>query len=238
MIMLHLAAIIFYALTQDPFSVAPQAYKREFENDRVRVVRVHYGPREKIASHDHPATATVYVYLRSSGPVRFTHTSEEKFIAVRPEVKAGGFRLGRAVKETHEVESLSDQPTDFLRIELKTQAADAQTFRGRFPPDPHSTARSSQKVRFENGQARIVRVTCAARDKCVAGRIASPSLLVALTPARLKTATNDDGASDTRMEPGQTLWVEAGDQVRLENTANAPAEFLRIELKTGPRANQ
>jgi hypothetical protein len=238
MIIFHLAAVIFFSFAQDPFAVAPEAYKRQFENDRVRVVRVHYAPREKIVSHDHPSTATVYVYLRSSGPVRFIHTGEEKFTAVRPEVKAGGFRLGRAVKETHEVESLSDEPTDFLRIELKTQAVDAQTFRGRFPPDTHATASSSQKVRFENGQARILRVTCAARDKCVADRVASPSLLVALTAGHLKTAADDGSTSDMKIEPGKTFWIEANNQLRLENTGSKPAEFLRIELKTEPANNQ
>lgn len=236
MIIFHAATIILYSLMQDPFAVAPNAYKRQFENAWVRVVRAHYGPREKIASHDHPKMATVYVFLRSSGPVQFKHTGEEKFVVVRPEVRAGGFRLGRAVQETHEVESLSDTPTDFLRIELKTEVADAQTFRGRFPPDPHATAKSSQKVRFENGQARILRITCAARDKCMAARADSPSLLVAITRAGLKTAVNDGAASGTKMEPGQTLWVEAGHRVMLENTGGAPAEFLRIELKTAPAA--
>ena len=237
MIIFQLAAVIFFSLAQDPFVVAPEAYKRQFENDRVRVVRVHYAPREKIASHDHPATATVYVYLRSSGPVRFIHTGEEKFTAVRPEVKAGGFRLGRGSKETHEVESLSDAPTDFLRVELKTVEVADKNFRGRFPPDPHTTARSSQKVRFENEQARILRVTCAARDKCVADRSASPSLLVALTAGNLKMATDDGGASDVKIEPGKTFWVEANNQLRLENTGSKPAEFLRIEFKTGPANN-
>ncbi|MFP5263563.1 MAG: hypothetical protein ACLGJB_16795 [Blastocatellia bacterium] len=235
MTILHVAAIILCSLAQDPFAVAPNAYKRQFENAWVRVVRVHYEPREKIASHDHPKMATVYVFLRSSGPVRFKHTGEEKFVVVRPEVQAGGFRLGRAVQETHEVESLSDTPTDFLRVELKTEVADAQTFRGRFPPDPHATAESSQKVRFENAQARILRITCAARGKCMAARSESPSLLVAITPAGMKMAVNDGAPSVTKTEPGQTLWVGAGDRVTLENTGDAPAEFLRIELKTPPR---
>lgn len=234
MIILHIAAIVLYSLIQDPFTVAPDAYKRQFENDWVRVVRVHYEPREKIASHDHPELPTVFVYLRNSGPVRFIHTGDEKFTLVRPEIQAGGFRLGRGVKETHEVESLSDVQTDFLRVELKTEKADVQTFRGRFPPVAHTTAKSSQAARFENGLARILRITCAARDKCTTDRIASPSLLVAITPAHLKTAFNDGSAVDKKMEPGETLWLEAGNQLRLENTGSGPAEFLRIELKTRP----
>jgi hypothetical protein len=44
---------IFYilaitAFAPDPLKVAPQAYKFEFETEWVKVVRVHYGPYEKI----------------------------------------------------------------------------------------------------------------------------------------------------------------------------------------------
>jgi hypothetical protein len=45
------------ALAQDPVKVAPQAYKLDFENDWVKVLRVHYAAKEKIPEHDHPATA-------------------------------------------------------------------------------------------------------------------------------------------------------------------------------------
>ncbi len=240
MLFLPLAVIawhlLFIPLTQDPFVSAPRAYKREFENDWVRVVRVRYGPREKIASHDHPSTATVYVYLRDGGPVRFIHTGEEKFTIDRPAVKAGGFRLGRKQKilETHEVESLSDQPTEFLRVELKTIAVEEQTFRGRFPPESHPTESSSSRVRFENGQVRIVHVTCAARSRCNAMKAsASPSLLVALTPTRFKMIVRGV-ASDQNLELGQTIWVKSDNQPSVENTGDVPAGLLRIEFKTKP----
>ncbi len=215
---------------QDPFVVAPKAYKREFENERIRVTRVRYEAREVIESHDHPKLPTVYVYLSDSGPVRFIHTGDEKFITVRPAVKAGGFRLGRPANETHKVESLSDQPSDFLRVELKDLTVD-NTFRGRFPPEANQTAESSEKVGFENPQLRVVRATCASRSACALTAQKSPYLLIALASSELKTATNDRALSDLKMTPGQTFWVEAGDRLRLENPGNMPARFLRIELK-------
>src|SRR5690242_15543681 len=58
---------------QDPFVVAPQAYKLQFENDWVRVVRVHYAPFEKLPAHDHPKGRTIFIYLNDGGPVRFKH---------------------------------------------------------------------------------------------------------------------------------------------------------------------
>jgi quercetin dioxygenase-like cupin family protein len=43
------------ALAQDPNVVAPDVYKKIFENDRVKVHQVTSKPGEKIAMHSHPA---------------------------------------------------------------------------------------------------------------------------------------------------------------------------------------
>jgi hypothetical protein len=214
----------------DPQTSAPRAYRREFENERVRVTRVHYEPREKVPEHDHPDSATVYVYLRDSGPVRFVHTGDEAFTLVRPPVRAGGFRLSRGAKETHSVESLTDLPTEFLRVELKgLTAAERRSFYGRFPPEPRGRARAAQKVRYENAHVRIARVTCAARRRCSGlGGAGAASLLVALTPARLRSA---GGGTEVSMALGETMWAEAGGAPAFDNAAGAPAEFLRIDLK-------
>ena len=230
-------AVVFLQLlfllppAQDPLAVAPRAYRREFENERVRVTRVHYEPRERIPTHDHPDNATVYVYLRDSGPVRFVHTGDEAFTLVRPPVRAGGFRLSRGAKETHVVESLTDAPTDFLRIELKGFGDDERrSFLKRFPPEPRRTTRTSQRLKFEDGRVRISRVTCAARGRCVGlgGGAGTASLLVALTPARLRSS---GGGTEVSMALGETLWSEPGGAPSFDNASNAPAEFLRIDLK-------
>ena len=41
-------------MAQDPYTLAPQAYKKQLENEWVRVTKVHYAPNEKIAEHGHP----------------------------------------------------------------------------------------------------------------------------------------------------------------------------------------
>jgi hypothetical protein len=218
--------------SQDASVIAPQAYRREFENARVRVTRVRYEAREFIKSHEHPKLPTVYVYLTDSGPIRFVHTGDEKFINVRPAVKAGSFRLARAAAETHEVESLSDRRSDFLRIELKDLEVDKATFRGRFPPEPNRTVESSEKISFDNPQLRIVRVTCAPVKICKAPVQTAPYLLVALNSFPLKTAINDGVLTDSKTVSGQTIWVEAGEQLNLQTPGSAPVRFLRIEFKT------
>ena len=55
---LLVALLVGAAVAQDPLKVAPQAYKLEFENEWVRVTRVHYGPFEKIPEHYHTARAS------------------------------------------------------------------------------------------------------------------------------------------------------------------------------------
>jgi quercetin dioxygenase-like cupin family protein len=223
-----LAQLILLAPAQPPQTDAPRAYRPEFENGRVRVSRVRYAPREKISSHDHPANPTVYVYLRSSGPVRFTHTGEENFTLTRPAVKAGGFRLSKGAKETHGVESLTDQPTEYLRVEFKGLTVDRQTFRGRFPPEPPAARRrAGQKVRYEDKNIRVTRVTCAARRPCAGLSGRDASLLVALTPAQLRSA---GAGAELTLALGQTVWAETGAAPPFANASDRPAEFLKIDL--------
>jgi hypothetical protein len=208
----------------------PRSYRPEFENARVRVTRVVYQPREKIALHDHPANPTVYVYLRDSGPVRFVHIGDEPFTLTRPAVRAGGFRLSKGAKETHRVESLTDQLTEYLRIEFKGLAVDRQVFRGRFPPETGAARRrAGLRVRYEDGQVRITRVTCAARRACDGlGASEAASLLVALTTAQLKS---DAAGAELTLALGQTMWSEAGAAPPFTNASDKPTEFLRIDLK-------
>ncbi|MDT5270555.1 MAG: hypothetical protein QOH49_2741 [Acidobacteriota bacterium] len=225
-----LAQILLLAPAQAPTAAVERAYRTEFENARVRVTRVRYEPHEKLPTHGHPANPTVYVYLRDSGPVRFIHTGEEPFTLTRPAVSAGGFRLSKGAVETHSIESLSDLLTEYLRIEFKGLVVDRQVFHGRFPPEPRAARRrAAQKVRYEDKQVRITHVTCAARRTC-AGLSASDaaSLLVALTPAWLKSA---GGGAEVALALGQTVWSEAGAAPPFANASDGPAEFLRIDLK-------
>src|SRR5467141_4002987 len=53
----------------DPVKVDPKHYKVDFENDRVRVLRISYGPREKSVMHSHPDGMAVFLNDQHS---RFT----------------------------------------------------------------------------------------------------------------------------------------------------------------------
>src|SRR5258705_9785537 len=49
------------ALAQDAVKVDPKHYTVEFENDQVRVLRIHYGAGEKSVMHEHPDSVVVYL---------------------------------------------------------------------------------------------------------------------------------------------------------------------------------
>jgi quercetin dioxygenase-like cupin family protein len=47
--------------TEDPVKVDPRHYKVEFENERVRVLRIKCGPGEKSVMHSHPESIAVFL---------------------------------------------------------------------------------------------------------------------------------------------------------------------------------
>src|ERR1700729_506816 len=57
----------------------PPNYTTILTNDTFKVIRVHYGPHEKVPIHNHPAIPTVFVYLNNSGPVNIIHDQPKPF---------------------------------------------------------------------------------------------------------------------------------------------------------------
>jgi hypothetical protein len=235
-------SVIFFlfaitALAQDPLKVAPQAYKLEFENEWVKVMRVHYGPHEKIPPHDHTEMAAAYVYLSDGGPVTFKHIGLAYGVVTRPATKAGSFRLYKAIKEVHEVENASDLPSDFLRVEFKTRIVDEKTLRGRFYRESGPGSENFQKIQFEDEQLRVTRLVCApGKNLDIPADASIPALLIALSPARLSVIEPRGKASKLNLSLGQTGWQPADKQARLESPGGEPAELLRFEFKTGPNS--
>ena len=222
---------------QDPLKVAPEAYKSEFENDWVKVVRVHYGPRARIPVHDHPRWGTAYVYLNDAGEVIFKHKGSSHLGTIkRPPTKAGAFRLYKGVKEVHEVENLDDTPSDFLRVEFKTKPAGESSLRGRYYREFYLSTENYQKVQFENQQIRITRIICAANQTLkLASDSGQPSLFVALTPGSLSVHDPNGSSTQLDLKPGQTKWFGSEQLQNLKNLVAGNGEFLRFDFKTEPR---
>lgn len=83
----------------DPAKVDPQHYTVAFENDQVRVLRIHYDAHDKGQMHEHILNRVV-VYLND-----------------QPGAKADDVRIAGAGK--HVEENVSGQPADRIAVELK-----------------------------------------------------------------------------------------------------------------------
>ena len=105
------------SLAQDPTKVEPKHYKLDFENDRVQVVSIHYGPHEKSVLHDHPGGVVVSL---TEAHLRFTDENgkiREVFS------KAGEVRWYPPFK--HKVENLGDTTYDAVYVAVKGKLAAA-----------------------------------------------------------------------------------------------------------------
>lgn len=96
---------------QDPTKVEPKHYHLDFENDRVQVVSVHYGPHEKSAMHDHPGGVVVVI---TGGHLKFT---DEKGKVTEVFAKAGEARWFAPFK--HTVENVGDTAYDAVYVGVK-----------------------------------------------------------------------------------------------------------------------
>jgi hypothetical protein len=215
---------------QDPTKAAPDAYKLQFENAFIKILRVHYAPHSKVPVHDHSRFPAAYVYLVNSGPIRFVHTGWDEPVLTRPATKAGSFRLSptRFEDETHAVENPGDTASDFLRIEIKTEAPDRKSLYGRFDAYKGDRRQGLGKVEFENSQLRVTRLISKPGDTLnVTATAAEPSFLVILT-------------AYGEIPVGQTFWLAPGetktfDKAGLANRNASQVELLRFDLKTKPQ---
>lgn len=154
----------FNGLAQDPYTIAPDNYKLEFENEWVRVSRVTFRPGEKLPVHDHPALPAIYIYTTDGGPIRFGH---QEFAALeRPAVRAGQIRFNRGSKETHTVEYLGDAPGEYVRIEMKGDIE---------KPRRDIRLAAGNVTPFENASVRISRADC---DTC--DPLPNPAVIVTM----------------------------------------------------------
>lgn len=217
--MYALTAIVMTAglAAQEGTATLPQNYKLQFENAWVKVTAVRYGPNEKLPEHTHTPHPAAYVYLNDGGPVIFRHVGGPA--ATRAATKAGAFRVYKGLDEVHEVENTTSVPSEFLRVELKTEGRDPATFRGKFmrPSEPANDA----VVQFDHPQVRVSRVWLKPGERLKVTTAAEPALVIALS------------ATD-RFRAGREWWVGPSSSVEVRNGDGSPIDFLRFDLKTLP----
>ncbi|HTT21547.1 MAG TPA: hypothetical protein VMG82_21640 [Candidatus Sulfotelmatobacter sp.] len=98
-------------LAQDPTKAEPKHYRLDFENDKVQVVSVHYGPHEKSAMHEHPGGVVVVL---TTAHLRFTdENGKTREVLSKP----GEARWYPPFH--HRVENLGDTPYDAVYVGIK-----------------------------------------------------------------------------------------------------------------------
>jgi hypothetical protein len=223
---------------QDALTTLPDTYRLQFENDWVKIVRVHYEPHAKLPAHTHTERATAYVYLNDAGPVIFKHIGLDYGAVTRPATKAGAFRLYRGLEELHEVENTTAVPSHFLRVEFKTDPQEPKTLRGKFFREaPATPGENLAKVQFENVQVRITRIMVApGKSVAVSTKETEPSVFIALTPATFEVMPNGGSGSGhpLTLALGQEHWVGRTSEAQVKNRGTEAAELLRFDFKTRP----
>ena len=98
-------------LGEDAVKADPQHYTVEFENDKVRIIRIKYGPGEKSVMHTHGTNVSV---LLSEGTIRM-NLPDGTFEDMSSEVGVATW----SDNEEHLPENLGDGPLEVVLIELK-----------------------------------------------------------------------------------------------------------------------
>ena len=240
---IHRPAIVLLAATlaattlaaQDPLVVSPQAYRLRFENEWVKVVHVRYAPGEALPPHFHTPLASAYVYLNDGGPTRFSHHDLPYGAVTRPATRAGSFRVFRGLKEVHSVEQDPAAGSEFLRVEFKTDPVDEATLKGKFFRVAPGSGDGVPRVQFDNPQVRIARIVARSSSPVTIATAAEwPALLVALDPTILDDVSPT--ARPRQLDTGEVAWMPGAHRVTARGRGDGPAELLRFEFKTHPRA--
>jgi len=104
-------AMTAFPATDDSVAVDPKHYNVEFQNDRVRVLRIKYGPGEKSVMHAHPANVAVFL---ADGQAKMTLPDGKTNVT--------GFKAGQvqwAGKEKHLPENSGSKPFELVLVELR-----------------------------------------------------------------------------------------------------------------------
>ena len=104
------------AIAQDAAKVDPKHYKVEFENDKVRVLRITYGPGEKSVMHSHPEGVVVFL-TDSYAKMTFADGTSQ-------EMKPIAGQVIWTDAEKHQPENLGKKGFEVIQIEFKQMEDD------------------------------------------------------------------------------------------------------------------
>jgi quercetin dioxygenase-like cupin family protein len=233
----HLALFVLVSLlvapsarAQDPVAVNPIIARVEFENDRIRVLRVHYEPHQKFAMHEHPAKVAVCL-------TQF-HTRR---IAPDGAPSEGACPAGTVVwrePEKHAVENLDDSPAETIEIELKYAhaAAAAVPAGGGTPVDPlQIDLEPHHHILFKNQYVEVMDVRIEPGDTTAYHTHAHDTVFIRLTDSVTQSQTKDKDWDPARpSKPGEVAFDNDSQHPfthHVKNAGTTPYRVLDIELR-------
>lgn len=196
MALLAAASLLALPVLQDPPAVDPSMVKVEFENDQIRVLRVHYGPRQLLGLHSHPGRVVLLLADASRTSTSADGTS-----------RAAPGRSGEAVwhdATVHQVENLGEAPFETIEVEVKRATVPAVAV-GPEPPTKNEPVpvqfEPHHHFVFQNQFVRVLDVTMPVGD-----------------PSLLHTHVNDNVSVDLSGDKSQAQpmggdWQPEGDVV-------------------------
>ncbi len=233
LLVLSTVSTVLPASAQDPVTVNPSIAKVEFENDRVRVLRVHYEPHQKFGMHEHPAK--VAVCLTQFHPRR---------VAPDGTAAEGTCPAGTVVwrePEKHAVENLDAAPADSIEIELKYAHAPAAAVPagGSVPVDPLLIElEPHHHVLFKNQYVEVMDVRIDPADITSYHTHSLDTVYVRLTDSLTQSQIKGEEWGPTRSsKPGQVVVDNHSQHPlthRVKNLGATPHRVLVVELLPEP----
>src|SRR5450432_1625406 len=223
------ASLTLVTRAQDPVTVDPKIAKVEFENDRIRILRVHYEPHQKFALHEHPAK--VAICLSNFHMHR---------VALDGAASDGTCPAGSVTwrePEKHAVENLDDSPADTVEIELKYARAPATAVPvgGGIPIDPLQVdLEPHHHVLFKNQYVEVMESRIDPGDSTAYHTHPLDTVYVRLSESTTQTQIQGQDWSSNRLtKPGQVVFEADSKQPkthRVKNAGTTPYRIIVVEL--------
>lgn len=205
------------AFAQDPVKVDAKHYKVLLENDQVRVLKIHYNPKEKSVMHEHPASVVVFL---AGSKVKFTLPDGS---TVDGGGKTGDAQFADAGK--HLPWNVGSTPVEGVLVELKGGAMGS----AKVALDPVKVDPAHHKVVFENDRVRVLRVKFRAHGKTKQHEHPN-GVAIYLTGVKAKFTLADGKTREAAGKRGDAIWA-AAEKHSVENTGARPADIILVELK-------
>jgi len=202
----------------DPTVVDPGHYAVELDNERVRILRITYGPGEESGMHSHPDSVAVFLTDAVAQMATADGLTEELA------VDAGQALFAPA--RQHMGKNIGDAAWEIVEVELKSgagPAADADV------QDPTVVDAAHYTAEFENDLVRIVRIAYGPGEESVM-HFHPDSVAVFLTDQLVQMSLPDGSTEEISASAGDALFTPAGQHLQ-KNISDAPFELVLIELK-------